>query len=143
MDDLSKKISDLLSSPDGMEKIRSAMASLGMDGGGEEAPAPPAESEPEGGGLNDALQSLLAGLGGQQAEKPAPREGGGGLPDLSVLAKVAPLMAGMNQEDENTALLKALRPYLHGDREKRLDDAIQILKFMRIIPLLQDKGPAG
>lgn len=141
MDDLSKKISDLLSSPDGMDKIRSAMASLGMDGdGGGEAAAPSREeNEPEGGGLNDALQSLLAGLGGGMPEKNAPKEGGG-MPDLSVLAKLAPLMAGMNREDENTALLKALRPYLHGDREKRLDDAIQILKFMRILPLLQDKG---
>lgn len=54
--------------------------------------------------------------------------------------KLAPLMASMNKEDENTALLRALRPYLHGDREKRLDDAIQILRFMRILPLLQEKG---
>lgn len=139
MDDLSAKLDTLLSSPDSMEKIRSAMAALGIDGGGESAPAPKEESEPKNDGAGSALQSLLAGLSGQPAEKPELKEGGG-LPDLSVLAKIAPLMAGMNQEDENTALLKALRPYLHGDREKRLDDAIQILKFMRIIPLLQDKG---
>lgn len=60
-------------------------------------------------------------------------------PDLSAIAKMAPLMAGLNKEDENTALLKALRPYLHGDREKRLDDAIQMMKMMKLLPLLQGK----
>lgn len=138
MDDLSKKLNDLLSSPDSMDKIRSAMASLGMDGGDDEPPAPETDT---GGGMGDALQSLLAGFMNQppEKEKPAPAEGGG-LPDLSMLTKIAPLMAGLNKEDENTALLKALRPYLHGDREKRLDDAIQIMKFMKFMPLLQDKG---
>ena len=52
---------------------------------------------------------------------------------------MAPLIAGLNKEDENTALLKALRPYLHGDREERLDDAIQMMKMMKLLPLLQGK----
>lgn len=134
MDDLTQKLNDLLSSPDSMEKIRSAMASLGV--GDESAPA---SGEEDGG----ALSSLLAGLMGQSSREASAPPEGGGLPDLSVLAKLAPLMAGINQEDENTALLKALRPYLHGEREKRLDDAIQILKFMRIMPLLQDKDRFG
>lgn len=49
-------------------------------------------------------------------------------------------MGNLNKDDENTALLKALRPYLHGDREKRLDDAIQILRIMKVLPLIQEKG---
>ena len=32
MDDLAQKINDLLSSPDSMEKIQSAMAAMGLDG---------------------------------------------------------------------------------------------------------------
>ena len=59
---------------------------------------------------------------------------------MSVLLKLAPLLGGLNKEDENTALLKALRPYLHGDREKRLDDAIQIMRLMKVLPLIQEKG---
>ena len=49
-------------------------------------------------------------------------------------------MGNLNKDDENTALLKALRPYLHGDREKRLDDAIQSLRIMKVLPLIQEKG---
>ena len=125
MDDLAQKLNDLLSSPDSMEKIQSAMAAMGLDGdgGGDDGGASPDE------GMADTIQSLLAGLSGGGKEKPAHADSGG-LPAL---------MAGLNKEDENTALLKALRPYLHGDREKRLDDAIQMMKMMKLLPLLQGK----
>ena len=53
---------------------------------------------------------------------------------------MAPLLSSMRRDDENTVLLKALRPYLHGDREKRLDDAIKIMQFIRVMPLLRDRG---
>ena len=109
MDDLTKKLENLLNSPDGMEKIQSAMAALG-GGGAAPAAALPAENR------------------------------GSGLPDLSMLTKMAPLLSNMRRDDENTVLLKALRPYLHGDREKRLDDAIKIMQFIRVMPLLRDRG---
>lgn len=57
-----------------------------------------------------------------------------------MLTKMAPLLSNMRRDDENTVLLKALRPYLHGDREKRLDDAIKIMQFIRVMPLLRDRG---
>ena len=57
-----------------------------------------------------------------------------------MLTKMAPLLSSMRRDDENTVLLKALRPYLHGDREKRLDDAIKIMQFIRVMPLLRDRG---
>lgn len=86
------------------------------------------------------LAGLLAGLSGGDKATSSPLPAAGGF-DLSMLARLAPMLSSLRAEDENTALLKALRPYLHGDREKRLDDAIQILKMMRFLPLLQDKGP--
>lgn len=141
MDDLSQKLNDLLNSPDSMNKIRSALSAMGL-GGDEGGKAAAPEASPA---QTPDLSALLAGLTGGQTgvsgEKPAGGQGGG--LDLSMLAKLAPLLSGMGQEDENTALLRALRPYLHGDREKRLDDAIQIMKFMRVMPLLQDKGLLG
>lgn len=38
---------------------------------------------------------------------------------------------------EDTALLNALRPYLHGEREKKLDEAIRLLELSRLLPLLR------
>lgn len=135
MDELSKKLGEILNSPDSMEKIQSAMAALGI--GDQE---PEEEEETLGG---DGLAGLLAALGGGDKKKKAalPSSGGGdGLPDLTMLAKIAPVMSSMRGDDQNTVLLKALRPYLHGDREKRLDDAIKILRFIKVMPLLRDKG---
>ena len=106
------------------------MDALGLGGSGDDAlvsipdsPAPPREPAAP-----------------QTPPFPVPSAAGGGLPDMSVLLKLAPLLGGLNKEDENTALLKALRPYLHGDREKRLDDAIQIMRLRKVLPRIQEKG---
>ncbi len=160
MDDLTQKLNDLLSSPDSMQKIQDAMAALGVSGGEAEDTETEQEEESSGGLSLDSgtISSLLSALTGGNASEPAlapakkkPRGGNptvklakkedsGGMPDLSILMKLAPLMTSLNRDDEDTILLKALRPYLHGDREKRLDDAIKIMRFIKFIPLLQDRG---
>ena len=44
---------------------------------------------------------------------------------------------GVGKDNQDTRLLRALRPYLHGEREKRLDEAIRLLQMA---PLLQMIG---
>lgn len=119
MDDLNEKLNRLLSSPDGLQKIQSAMAALGGEGGVPLTPSPP--SPPPA----------------------APPAGEMNLPDLSTLAKLTPLLSGMGKEDDDTRLLRALRPYLHGPREKRLDETVQLLRLTKLLPLLQDQGVLG
>lgn len=109
-DELEKKLNDFLSSPDSMEKLQGAMAALGISPDALPTPTPP----------------------------PPPSEDG--LGDLSGLLKLAPILSQLGQEDQNTTLLKALRPYLHGDREKRLDDSMKMMKLLKLLPLLQQKG---
>lgn len=137
MDDMGQKLNDLLNSPDAMAKIQSMMASLGLDGagGGSESPSPPpaypqAEAAPA--PATQAASDSGASLGGLGSML-------GGL-DMSAIMKLAPLLGTFNQDDENTALLKALRPHLHGEREGRVDDAIKIMHLVKLLPLLQDKG---
>lgn len=92
----------------------------------------PETSPSIGGGLDPAmlkkLLPLLQGLGGS---------GSDGTSELGGLMKLLPLLSGGGQEDENTALLRALRPHLHGEREKRLDGAIKLLQISRVLPLLK------
>ena len=106
-DDLSQKIDQLLNSPDGMEKIRNTMAALGISAE-PPSPAPPTIPAP------NADNNMLSGLLG-----------------------LAPLLKNMGQEDNNTALLKALRPYLHNGREKRLDESLKLLQLLKLLPLIQ------
>jgi hypothetical protein len=110
MEDLSEKLAGLLSSPEGMQKIQSAMAALGGALPQEETPPPP-----------------------------PPGESG---PDLAMLGKILPLLSNLNQENEDTRLLSALRPYLHGQRAQRLEESMRLMQLMRLLPLLTEGGRA-
>ncbi len=112
MDDLSDKIQQLLSSPDAMNQIQSMMAAFSS-------------------GSNAQQPSLSP-----PAPPPVPTNG----MDITNLLKIAPLLNKMQQDNDGANLLKALRPYMHDEREKRLDEAIRILQLMRFLPLLKDLG---
>lgn len=107
MEDLSEKLTQLLSSPEGMSKIQSAMAALGgmME---EEAPPPPPAAE----------------LG----------------VDMAAISRLLPLLGNLNQENEDTRLLAALRPYLHGQRAQRLEESMRLMRLMKLLPLLTEGG---
>ncbi len=124
MEDLNDKITRLLADPDSMTKLRSAMAALGGEAAVETASPPTPLQE-------SALPETTA-----QASL-------GGLPDLSMLTKLAPLMGAFSKEDDDTRLLQALRPYLHGEREQRLDDTMRMLRLTKLLPLLQEQGLFG
>ncbi len=112
-DELSKKLDGLLNSPDGMEKIQSMMAALGIS--------------------PDALNTAAS-------PEPEPTPPPVAMPELDGLLKLMPLLSQMGRDDQNTTLLKALRPYLHGDREKRLDDSVRMMQLLKFLPLLQKGG---
>lgn len=120
-EEIGGKIQQILSSPESMAKLQSMLGA--MSGGEAAAPAPPSPPPSAGG-----LDGLLGGSGGL---------------DLGILAKIAPLLGNLGKENEHTRLLHALRPYLHGGREKRLDDAIRMMQFAAIAPLLGGIGGKG
>ena len=131
MDDLNEKLTGLLTSPEGMAKLQSIMTALSGGGNGEiptpvqlpaPTPAPPTADAP------------VATTG---------TAGSGGMPDLATLTRLLPLLSGMGQENEDTCLLNALRPYLHGERERRLEETMNLLKMLRLLPLLQEQGILG
>ena len=111
MEDLSEKLTQLLSSPEGMNKIQSAMAALGGMMG-EEAPPPP-------------------------TPPPSPADMG---VDMAAISKILPLLGNLNQENEDTRLLAALRPSLHGQRAERLEESMRLMRLMKLLPLLTEGG---
>lgn len=67
---------------------------------------------------------------------PAPEKTGDG----EMLTRLLPLLQGLTSgDDREVALLRALRPYLHGGREKRVDEAIEMLRLAKLLPLLTGK----
>lgn len=121
MNDIGEKLQALLSSPDGMQKLQGAASQLeGLLGDGAD------------------VSALLSGLQ-QTVPKPADTPPAPAF-DLSLLSKAAPFLSAMQQEDDSAKLLKALRPFVHGDMQKRLDDAVEILKWLRLATMLKEQG---
>ena len=53
------------------------------------------------------------------------------------MARLGPLLSQANREDDATRLLRALRPLLGEARQKKVDEAIQILQMLRLLPPAQ------
>lgn len=126
-DGFSEKLNAILADPDAMGKIMSLAQSLD----GEAAPndqdtpeEPPALSGDQADTSPD-LSGLLSALTGGS--------GGEGL-DPKLLQLAGRLLSEWNRpDDHNTALLAALRPYVKPERYAKVDRAIQIAKFSRLI----------
>ena len=111
MDDIADKISSLLNSPDGMEKLKSAAANLL----GNQQP------QENGGGLGDILDGMPP------------------LENMGALMEAAKAMsAGKN--DPRVKLLLALKPHLSEHRAERVDKAVKILQLVSLAPLISKSG---
>lgn len=60
--------------------------------------------------------------------------------DPKMLTGVAKFSKMMNENDEKCAFLQSLKPLLSEKRRKKADDAVMLLRFMRIINALQENG---
>ncbi len=80
----------------------------------------------------EKLGSMLSSL--TAAPPPATEDTGGG----AAMAQLLPLLQGVMSggDDREVVLLRALRPYLHGGREKRVDEAIEMLRLAKLLPLI-------
>ncbi len=121
MADIAETLQELLSSPDGMQKLQGAAGQL--------------QSILGEGDAGDLLSKLM----GEAKPALAPTPPAGGM-DLSLLARAAPLLQAMQAEDDSTKLLRALRPYLQENLQKRLDEAIEIMKWLRLLMMFKDQG---
>lgn len=157
MDDLAGKISEILNDPASMEKIKSLSSMLGVSPDGQPSGAPdqapvPASAQPQqnanplesllgslGGGGSGGLSGLgaLTGLGGNGGDQGVNPE------MLQSIMKIAPLLSSVQQEDDNTRLLYALRPFLKPQRQKRLDESANMMRMFKLLPLLKGSGILG
>lgn len=134
MDDLSSKLNEIFSSPDGMEKIKNLVSMLQNSGGGQTAsqaarPPQPDASQP---GTDTA------------PPPPPPASGAGGLNfDPSMLLTMQKAFSAMQKGDPRVDLLLALRENLGDERRQRVDEAVQILRMMNLLPLLREQGLFG
>ena len=102
-------IASLLSSisPEEMEKIKSIASSL----------MPP--------------QSQSDDFSAQMPDKLSDNAPGAQLPK-----NVAAILQSFNFSDDKTQLIRSLKPFLSPERQQRADEAMRLLKLMKILPLI-------
>lgn len=114
MDDLSEKLQSLLSDPESMQNLAELAAML-QGGGGEASAEDPPQAD-----STDA-------------------DGGNGF-DFSKLLLVGEIFSQMQEKDDETQLLLALKPYLSEQRSKRVDRAVKLLRLYSVFLSLKEKG---
>lgn len=110
MDDITGKISQLLSDPQAMEQIMSLTSLLSPNND----EAPKQQSEP--------VKPALPGFSDDM---------------MKTVMKLMPLLSDIRQDDDTTRLLNALRPFLCEERCKKLDEAEKILQLIKILPVIK------
>ena len=113
MDDLSAKITELLSDPQGLEKVKTL------------------------------ANGLLSNSKAQEAKQETTVSASALPFDPSQISGMISVMNALkstNQKDENTALLLSLKPHLSSQRRKKVDTAIAIMRIIKILPLLKESG---
>ena len=93
-------------------------------------------SDPEG---IAKIQAAMSALGGESSP-PTPAPPPTPMPDMAALTRLMPLISNLGADSDDTRLLGALRPYLHGQRVERLDESMRLLQLIKLIPLLQQQG---
>lgn len=57
--------------------------------------------------------------------------------DIGLVNKISKAMKQLNEKDEKFELIRALRPHLSPELQKRADEALRFLKLISIIPMLK------
>lgn len=126
MDDIASKISELLSDPQGIDKIKQMAGALftGNEQNNDNVATPPAP---------DLLGNLLGSLTNNNDLS---------LPDGFDPMKLMGLISvlGRSGDDKRSALLLALKPHLSAERQQRVDKAVKFLKIAAMLPVLKEQG---
>lgn len=149
-DDIAQKINDLLNSEDGLNRIKQMAEMFGLGGNSDGGPDLSAlgslfsQGKDDGGGTNTRSRNDYSynqqGNGGTD-----PLGGLGDLfknIDISKVMRIMGAYSGSGNND-NTRLLLALKPMLSDRRQGRVDEAIQMMKLIAILPLIQESGILG
>lgn len=143
MEDLSARLEQLLSDPQMLSRLGELAAGLGL-GAGQGQPPSTEDSPPPSGSAPDlsALLGMLGGTGsGGNASCGTPAAGL--LSDPALLGRIAQVISSLSTPDRDTQLLMALQPFCSEHRRKKVEEAAQLLRIIRLLPLLEEKPPAG
>ena len=128
MPDLSEQLSAILQNPEAQRNIQNLLSSLQSSDGS------PQQKQNSGNAFD--FSSII----GQQNSPPEQENPFPGM-DIGMLIKLQGIFSKMSCEDQNINLLRALRPHLR--KPQKIDNAINILRLMSVLPALEESGIFG
>ncbi len=131
MDDLMQTLQQAMQDPNTMATVQKLLENAGS--------AAPQQPSSEQTGTPD-LSGLLSMLGGQAGPSSTPSAPPPAMPDMGAFLKLQQAFSKMNAEDDNTRLLRAIRPYLRPERQEKADQAIRMLRLFALLPALTESG---
>lgn len=107
-------------SADDMENIKKLATDFlkGDESGDETKPSPQKET-----GLPDLSQLSAVGM-----------------PDLSQMSAIVPILQLLNKPDSRLDFISALKPLLSEPRQRKADEAMNLLRLISVIPVLRERG---
>ena len=93
-------------------------------------------SEEEMGNLSDIAQQFMGSDGNSNAETAADPFGGIDPQMIAKLIELMPLLQSKG-DDERTRLIAALKPLLSPQRRRKADEAIQLMRLMDMLPIIE------
>ena len=103
-------------------------------------------------GLMSVLSNSGLNLGGGNNSDASQNQSGGdsgsGLGplagiDIGMIMKIQQALSAYNQDDKNTVLLKSLKPHLRPERQKKVDEALKLMKLASLLPMFVQSGLFG
>lgn len=131
MDNIQDKIAQIMSDPQALKQVQSLGKMLGLD-----------SHEKADNKKTVTSDNLLTDT--PEKTKPLNVVMNEGIPTemMGKIMKIMPVLKQVNQEDDVSRLLQALRPFLSEEKCKKLDSARKMIQVMKIIPLLKESGLA-
>ena len=115
--------------PDDIENLKQTAESVFGKNNKPKPPKQENQTKQEDSRLNfDDLLNNMGGLSGL------------GMPDLSQLSAIVPILQAFNSNDERLDFINALKPLLSEERRKKADEATKLVKLMSVLPLLRERG---
>lgn len=134
MDDLIAQMQEILGSEEGKEQLKSLMQMLGEENGG----------MPDLSGLGDLMGSSEKNDSPPSSDE---AQSGNGFDlsgiNLDTILQIQKVFSALNQDDDNTKLLMALRPHFSDERKIKVDKAVKIMRLLSLLPLIQESGLLG
>ncbi|MEG1027489.1 MAG: hypothetical protein RSE07_02265, partial [Oscillospiraceae bacterium] len=108
----------------------------------QQANAPPTgqESNPVNNFSFDNLGDILGNFSGNGSNQGAANSSGNLGIDMNTILNLQKVMSTLNTEDKNADLLMALKPHFSEERQKKVNQAISIMKIIKLLPIIKESG---